>query len=107
MSSSKAEYIVINELVKKVEFVRQLIEIFDIQTDLLIPLIVNNIKIIHMARNNTSGTETRYVNIRFHYVRDFHNNQIVVLQFVKSENNESDIITKNLTQKNLRDIVPN
>ena len=50
--------------------------------------------VIHITRNNTSGTQTKYMNIRFYYIRDFYDSQIVVLQFVKSENNKSDIITK-------------
>ena len=54
---------------------------------------------VHITKNNTSETETKYLNIRYHYIRDFYNNQIVVLQFVKSENNESNIMTKKSTQK--------
>ena len=54
---------------------------------------------IHMAQNNTSGRDTKYVNIRFHYMRDLYNNKIVILQFVRSEKNDSDIITKDSTQK--------
>ena len=99
LSSSETEYIAISEMVKKIEFVKQLIKKFGIQAELPILLIVNNIETIKIARNNTSGAETRHVNIRFHYVRDLHDSHIVVLQFVKPENNESDIITKNSTQK--------
>ena len=58
-------------------------------------MIINNI----ITRNNTSGTETKYINIKFYYVRDFYNNQIMVLQFVKSGDNKNNIITKNSTQK--------
>ena len=99
MNNSETEYIAISELVKKVKFVKQLIKNFGIQTDLSILLIMDNMGAIHIPRNNTSGTETKYVNIRFHYIRDLYNNQIVVLQFVKYDNNESNIITKHLTQK--------
>ena len=67
---------------------------FGIQAELSIPLIVNNIETIYIIRNNTSGTETKHVNIRFYYIRDLYNSHIVVLQFVKSENNKSDIMTK-------------
>ena len=72
---------------------------FEIQADLPILLIVDNIGVIHITRNNVSGTGTKYVNIKLYYIRDLHNNQIVILQFVKSENNKNDIITKNPTQK--------
>ena len=107
LSSSEAEYIAISEMVKKIEFVRQLIKNFGIQAELSILLIVNNMGAIYIARNNTSETGTKHVNIRFHYVRDLHDSHIIVLQFVKSENNESDIMTKNPTQKSLRGTVQN
>ena len=86
-------------MVKQIEFVKQLIKDFGIQAELPIPLMVDNMGTIHIARNNTSGAGTRHVNIRFHYMRDLYNSYIVVLQFVKSENNELDIMTKKPTQK--------
>ena len=72
---------------------------FGLEIELPIPLIVENIGVIHITRNNTRYSEIKYINIWFHYTRDLHENKIVVLEFVRSENNKSDIMTKNPIQK--------
>ena len=47
-----------------------------------------------MARNNSSGTGTKHVNFRYHFCRELHGS-VIELFFVKSEDNEADILTKN------------
>ena len=79
LSSSETEYITISEMIKKIEFVRQLIKHFGIQAELPILLIINNMGAIHITKNNISGAETKHVNIKFYYVRDLHDSYIVVL----------------------------
>ena len=39
----------------------------------------------------------RRVNVRYHYVRELHG-EVVVMVFVRSEENEADIMTKNATK---------
>ena len=57
---------------------------------------MNNIKAIFMARNNSSGTGTRHINMRYHYCREVHG-KLINLIFVKSADNEADLMTKNPT----------
>ena len=58
---------------------------------------IDNIGAIQMVRNNISNTGTRHMNIKLHFVRDLHG-KVVEYEFVRSENNISDILTKNATK---------
>jgi hypothetical protein len=49
-----------------------------------------------MAENNMSNNQTKHVNTRYHFVRELIEEGIIKIEFVKSENNDSDIFTKNL-----------
>jgi uncharacterized protein (DUF1697 family) len=51
-----------------------------------------------MARNNASGPGTRHVNHRYNYCREVHGS-LIELIFVRSEENEADILTKNPTKE--------
>ena len=49
-----------------------------------------------MVGNNSSVSErTKHVDLRAHFVRDMIKDQVIELNFVKSAENDSDIMTKN------------
>ena len=50
-----------------------------------------------MVRNNASSIGTRHVNVRYHFIRELHG-EIIMLYYRKSEENESDMLTKNPTK---------
>ena len=62
------------------------------------PIVINvdNIGAIYMAENNTSNNQTKHVNTRYHFVRELIDEGTLKIEFVRSENNDSDIFTKNL-----------
>ena len=45
--------------------------------------------------NRSEGKRTKHIAIRYHYVREFVENDTIKLVFVKSENNLADNYTKN------------
>ena len=60
---------------------------------------VNNIRAIYIAENFTLNNQTKHVNMRYHFVRNFIEDRTIKIKFVKSENNNSDIFTKNLSKE--------
>ena len=58
---------------------------------------MDNIGAIQLVRNNVGGAGTRHVNVRYHYVRELHE-KVIELVFVRSDQNDSDILTKNPTR---------
>ena len=96
LSSSEAEYISISEITKDILFVKQVLEFLEQKIEFPITIKVDNIGAIYMAENNTSNTQTKHVNTRYHFVRELIEEGVIKIEFVRSENNDSDIFTKNL-----------
>ena len=102
LSSSEAEWISLSEAVKEIIFVLQLLEAMKIKVELPVIVRVDNIGAIFMGTNVTTTSRTKHVDIRTKYVREYQENGVVKIIFVKSEDNTSDIMTKNI-QGNLFD----
>ena len=94
----EAEYIAISELVKEVMFAKQIVEDMGIRIKVPIPIFVDKTGAIQMVRNNVGTNGVRHVNVRYHYVRELHG-EVVVMVFVRSDENEADMMTKNATRE--------
>jgi hypothetical protein len=76
--------------------VKQVLEFLGQEIDFPIIIKVDNIGAIYMAENNMSNNQTKHVNTRYHFVRGFIEDGTIKVEFIRSENNDSDIFTKNL-----------
>ena len=99
LSSSEAEYVSISEIAQDLLFVKQNLEFADRTIRYTIIVHVDNIGAIYMAKNGSSSNQTKHVNTRYHFVRELIEEGIMKIEFVKLENNNSDIFTKNLGQE--------
>ena len=63
----------------------------------LIMVRVDNTGAIFMASNITTTCHTKHVDIRYKYVNEYVEDGVVMIAFVKSADNDSDILTKNLS----------
>jgi hypothetical protein len=92
LSSSEAEYYAISEVAAELKFVKMILDlkVYD-----------DNIGAIHLDNNATSGTRTKHVDTRIHFVRELvqGDNKIMTIEFVRSVDNQSDTLTKNTTQE--------
>ena len=95
----------ISELVKEILFLMQILEHLNIEVELPVKVYVDNVGAIYMTRNNSGNAGTKHVNYRMHFVREVHG-RLVELIFVRSEDNEADIMTKNMNQKEQDKHVP-
>ena len=98
LSLTKAEYVAMSELVQEIMFLKQILEFLKLKVKY--PIIVNcdNVGAIFLAENAT-GQRTKHVDIRHHYVREFVDEGMVKVVFVKSQENEADLFTKNLNEE--------
>ena len=99
LSSSEAEYVAISEVCAEIMFLKQVMEFLNITVMLPITVRVDNVGAIYLANNAISGPRTKHVDIRYHFVRDYIEKGIIQIDFVKSEDNDSDIFTKNLGEE--------
>ena len=95
LSTTEAEYVALSEVLKEIKFLYQLLSSMGIRVPLPIKVKVDNIGAIWLANNSGVSERTKHVDCRAHFVKSFVVDKIVEIVFVRSENNESDMMTKN------------
>jgi hypothetical protein len=105
LSSAEAEYVAMAAAAQEVRFTQQLLE--EILT-CVTPAIIyeDNTGAIFLVKNQQVGQRTKHISIRAHFIRDLWSQGHLDVQFVRSENNESDLCTKNVTEKILTTFSP-
>ena len=96
-SSSKVEFFAISEAVKEIRFVYQVMQTMKIEIELPIIVRVDNIGAIYIAENRSTTPRTKHIDIRTKFVNDYIDDGFIKIIFVKSEENDADIFTKNTT----------
>ena len=96
LSSSEAEYVALSEAVKEVKFAMHLIESMGLPIQYPIMVYVDNIGAMFMAENVTTSNRTKHVDTRYHFLREHVEDGIVKIQFVRSGDNDADVLTKNV-----------
>ena len=99
LSSTEAEWYALSEGVKEVRFLQQLCESMMIQVVKPVTVRIDNIAAISMSKNVTTTSRTRHVDVRTKYVREYVEDGVIKIIFVRTENNDSDILTKNLSSE--------
>jgi hypothetical protein len=66
-----------------------------------LPIIVrvDNIGAIFLANNFSVGQRTKHIDIRTHFIREFIEDEILKIIFIRTEDNDADIFTKNTTEE--------
>ena len=100
LSTTEAEYVAVSEVVDEIKFVYQLLESMDVKVPLPIKVRVDNIEAIWLVNNSGVSERTKHVDTRAHFVRVYVINEVVTIEFVKSNENISDIMTKNQQSSN-------
>jgi hypothetical protein len=99
LSSTEAEYFALSEVAKEVIFVKQIVDSMGFKMNFPIIIKVDNVGAIYLANNYTSSQLTKHIDIRQHFIREFIEDGILKVIFVKSEDNDADIYTKNTTEE--------
>jgi Reverse transcriptase (RNA-dependent DNA polymerase)/gag-polypeptide of LTR copia-type len=97
LSSSEAELYACSEAAKEIPFIVQILIFLGIPVKLPVQVKVDNIGAIFMTENSTSSSRTRHIDTRYFFVKDMQNDGLLKVDFVRSEDNVSDIATKNVT----------
>jgi len=95
LSSTEAEYVALSEVCAEIMFVKQILDFLGREVELPIQVHVDNVAAIYLANNATIGNRTKHIDVRYHYVREYVEDGIVKIVFVKSIDNDADIFTKN------------
>jgi len=95
LSSSESEWYALSEAIKEVLFLISLCESMNIRVQLPVTVRVDNVGTIFMSNNVTTAGPTRH--IRTMFVRKHVEDGTVKIVFVRSEDNDSDMMTKNVS----------
>ena len=76
-----------------------MLEFLGIEVNYPVVVNVDNLGAIYLADGNSSTQRTKHVDIRYHFVREYIEDGIVKVKFVRSEDNDSDVFTKNLSSE--------
>ena len=87
-----------SELCCEILFIRQILEFLNVEVEY--PIIVNcdNIGAIFLAHNAKVSSRTKNIDLKTHFMREYIDEGIIKVVFVRSEENESDIWTKNTNE---------
>ena len=97
LSTTEAEYMALSEVVKELKFIVQFIQTMNIEVELPITAYVDNVGAILLSSNRTTSDRTKHIDIRTSFVKEYQEDGKIIIKFVKSEDNEADIFTKNTT----------
>ena len=97
LSTTEAEYMALSEVVKELKFIMQLLQTMNIEVELPITVHVDNVGAIWLSNNRTTSDRTKHIDIRTSFVKEYQEDGKIIIKFVKSEENEADIFTKNTT----------
>ena len=102
LSSTEAEYMAISEVATEILYVAGILKFLGIP--LKYPIIVNvdNIGAVYLTKNATTGNRTKHIDTRYHFVREYIEDGILKVKFVRSEKNHADLFTKNLNKETFK-----
>ena len=90
LSSTEAEYVAVSEVCMEILFIKQILEFLKIIIDFPITVHCDNVGAIFLGYNEKNSQRTKHVDIRHHYVRQYVEDGMVKIIFVRSEENSSD-----------------
>ena len=97
LSSAEAEFYACAEAVKEVPFIVQILRFLGVEVKTPVEVKVDNVGAIYMSQNQASSTRTRHMDTRWFYVNDLQDDGLIIVKFVWSEENVSDVATKNVS----------
>jgi len=98
LSTTEAEYIAACEAVKEAFWLKQLLCDSGCQCDKAIIVKVDNQSAIKLIRNPEFHKRSKHIDIRYHFVREKYSSGDIEIEYVCSQNQLADILTKALSR---------
>ena len=95
LSSSEAEYVAVSEVAREVLHVKNILEFMNVEMKYPITILCDNVGAIYLS-NNCETRRTKHIDLKYHFVREFVEDGVLKVVFVRSSENLSDPFTKNV-----------
>ena len=95
LSTTEAEYIALSEVVKEIKFIIQLMSTMNVNAEVPMTIYIDNVGAIWLSNNRTTSERIKHIHIRTAFVKEYKEEGKILIKFVKPEENDADINTKN------------
>ena len=85
LSSTEAEYVSMSKGIKDLKFVQMCLKYVKMKVNLPMLVLIDNIGAIEMLDSKTGKCRTKHINTRYHWIKEFVDNKLVKVSYVKSE----------------------
>ena len=97
LSTTEAEYISAALACSQVIYMQQTLKDYGLNISKS-PIYCDNTSAINLSKNTTHHARTKHIDIRHHFLRDNISNEVITLDYINSENQIADILTKPLNE---------
>jgi hypothetical protein len=98
LSTAEAEYVAVGSCCAQSLYIKQQLEDFKILFD-HIPIRCDNTSAISLSKNPIQHSRTKHIEIRYHFIRDHVQKGDIELEFVSTDSQWADILTKPLIEE--------
>ncbi|KAM0043888.1 putative RNA-directed DNA polymerase [Helianthus debilis subsp. tardiflorus] len=96
LSSTEAEYVAATACACHCVWLKGLLADLGIESNETLEIICDKSSTIKLSKNSVMHRRTKHIDVRFHYLRDLVNQEVVKLEFCRTEDQIADIMTKPL-----------
>ncbi|XP_059599385.1 retrovirus-related Pol polyprotein from transposon RE1 [Vitis vinifera] len=105
LSTAEAEYIAAGSCCSQLLWIKQMLRDYGIDQGTMV-LFCDNTSAINISKNPVLHSRTKHIDIRHHFIRDLVEDKVVSLEYVPTEGQIADILTKPLDVSSPRVFVP-
>ena len=99
LSTTESEYYAMSELCSEIIYIKNTLEFLQVEIEFPIIVRVDNVGAMFLGNNPSLSQRTKHISIRQHFIRQYVEDGIIKIVFVKSKLNDADIFTKNLSKE--------
>ena len=95
LSTSEAEYVALGDAVKELEFLRQVCRFMIPDKGMpCFPVFEDNQGALQLSKNPVSNSNSKHVDFRHHFLRELVRQGDIIVNYVPSDHQHADILTK-------------
>ena len=95
--TAEAEYIVVGSCCSQLLWLKKVLTDYEISQDTMV-IYCDNFSAIDISKNLVQHSKTKHIEIRYHFIRDLVERNIVYLEYIPIEHQKADIFTKPLNR---------
>lgn len=102
LSTTEAEYMAACEGAKEAVWLRQILIDIGYKQDAATPIYIDNQSAIRLVKNPELHHRTKHIDVRLHFIRGLFESQIISVDYMRSEKQLADVLTKPLQLQNFQ-----